>query len=951
MRKEIIFALALFASAIPGTCWAQSTILQGGSWEPGHVPMYVGDGSSQPVVQDSGPAGGGGIGLGISEFLMTMRGPGAPPYSATGSGPLGTNYCDYDAPNTNATGYHYLCWSPNAGSGTGIFTFGAAGGASEIPLIFNINGINYNFEEAVFANVPNDFTVPQTFSVSPIFSSLTGYVYANGSGALTAALTIPNSGLANPSTTVNGVPCTLGSGCTVTATAANALTFGTHLTGTSYNGSSAVTIGTDATSANTASTIMARDGSGNVSVNTLTGAVTGHSSLDLAVSSLGANVASALAINIGIAGSVATQSTISGTTSLGIGALQFNTTGINNTALGFNALFNNTTGSDNVAIGQHALYTSTTGSDSVAIGRNAGANMTGSTNVAIGSNTLSSATSSDIVAVGVDALQNLTSGTANTAVGEQALQNDTTGGSNTAFGDGTGEKITTGQSNTLFGSEAGNLIITGSYNVGVGSNALQAENAGENIAIGNFAGSAVTGQGQIFIGYQAGVAATATDTSASPNIGIGVQALEAVTSGQDNIAIGSSTLAKIMTSNNSLAIGNRALGNMVDGGAFGGANMGIGVDAGGSITTGSENTIVGRGAYEPLTTGVQNVGLGVQAGQADVTSNYTVAIGTSSLGGLLSGDRNTGLGQGAGFETEGVNDAFAVTTGDHDTFLGASTTLHSASQYSHVTVIGANAAAAVDANNTITLGRSADSLYVPNLTTAGLATVGASGLIGSETLATVPQGGTGLATLTSGAIYKGNGTGALVASALSDNGTAVTSGEPLSLPGGTLSAPGLALGTAGFYSTGTNFGMAAGGADIIDYAVSNAAEVTINKTTVITNALAVSSNITTSNSGAGFRAASTAGFFEIGSDTVLCRSGTGIWEAGTSTSSCNSSGTLRAQVVGTPTGYTVATLPTAVAGDRAYVTDATTCTFGSTPTGSGSAFCPVIYSGAAWVGG
>ena len=40
------------------------------------------------------------------------------------------------------------------------------------------------------------------------------------------------------------------------------LTFGTHLTGTSYDGSAPVTIGTDATSANTASTIMARDSSG-----------------------------------------------------------------------------------------------------------------------------------------------------------------------------------------------------------------------------------------------------------------------------------------------------------------------------------------------------------------------------------------------------------------------------------------------------------------------------------------------------------------------------------------------------------------------------------------------------------------------------------------------------------------------------------------------------------------
>jgi hypothetical protein len=49
-------------------------------------------------------------------------------------------------------------------------------------------------------------------------------------------------------------------------------------------------------------------------------------------------------------------------------------------------------------------------------------------------------------------------------------------------------------------------------------------------------------------------------------------------------------------------------------------------------------------------------------------------------------------------------------------------------------------------------------------------------------------------------------------------------------------------------------------------------------------------------------------------------------------------------------GYTVSTLPAGVTGAIAYVTDAVACTFLATLTGGGSAFCPVIYSGSAWVG-
>ena len=87
-------------------------------------------------------------------------------------------------------------------------------------------------------------------------TSLTGYVYGNGTGTMTASTTIPttdlsgtvsNAQLANSALTINGSSVSLGGSVTVTATASNALTIGTGLTGTSYNGSAPVTIEIDST--------------------------------------------------------------------------------------------------------------------------------------------------------------------------------------------------------------------------------------------------------------------------------------------------------------------------------------------------------------------------------------------------------------------------------------------------------------------------------------------------------------------------------------------------------------------------------------------------------------------------------------------------------------------------------------------------------------------------------
>lgn len=143
MLSRTVLALGLVVLS-HGALNAQGTVLQGGPWTPGHAPQYVGQGGSQPVIQDGGSAGGGISGANISEIGVVARGSGPPPYAGQGSGQFGTNICDYDAPINNATGYHFICLSANA-QGGGLLAFGSAGGASQLPFQFNYNGLVYEF--------------------------------------------------------------------------------------------------------------------------------------------------------------------------------------------------------------------------------------------------------------------------------------------------------------------------------------------------------------------------------------------------------------------------------------------------------------------------------------------------------------------------------------------------------------------------------------------------------------------------------------------------------------------------------------------------------------------------------------------------------------------------------------------------------------------------------------
>jgi hypothetical protein len=91
--------------------------------------------------------------------------------------------------------------------------------------------------------------------------------FATAASGTNTVLNFTGSGFSWVNGTISGVA--LGSNL-------NALTLGTYLTGTSYNGSSTVTAAVDATSANTASKVVARDASGNFSAGTITAALSGN---------------------------------------------------------------------------------------------------------------------------------------------------------------------------------------------------------------------------------------------------------------------------------------------------------------------------------------------------------------------------------------------------------------------------------------------------------------------------------------------------------------------------------------------------------------------------------------------------------------------------------------------------------------------------------------------------
>ena len=174
--------------------------------------------------------------------------------------------------------------------GSGTNTWGKLGiGAAYKPLVVNGAGTNVewnalalNQSGTVSGSLPatnggtglNAYTLGDTIysSASNTLLALSGnttttkkFLTQTGTGSASAA---PAWGTISGSDVSGNISGSAGS-------VANALTLGTYLTGTSFNGSSAVTVTVDATSANTVSKVVARDSSGNFSAGTITATLSG----------------------------------------------------------------------------------------------------------------------------------------------------------------------------------------------------------------------------------------------------------------------------------------------------------------------------------------------------------------------------------------------------------------------------------------------------------------------------------------------------------------------------------------------------------------------------------------------------------------------------------------------------------------------------------------------------
>lgn len=229
--------------------------------------------------------------------------------------------------------------------------------------------------------------------------------------------------------------------------------------------------------------------------------------------------------------------------------------------------------------------------------------------------------------------------------------------------------ITLGDITPISADSGAVTCTTGDIIVSAGDITLPDTNAALNQGVIKFGGSRFVhnfGNSNVFIGLNAGNGSLTT-VSASQNVGIGMQALLSLTTGSNNTAIGSNGGALLTTGSRNFALGT---GNLVAA-TTASSNIAIGVTSEASITTGGFNIAIGDTTLASLTTGSSNTIVGSESASGYTTSESDNIILGRQVSGTAGESNVLRIGAATGTGTSKVNKAVicgirGITTGNAD---------------------------------------------------------------------------------------------------------------------------------------------------------------------------------------------------------------------------------------------------------------------------------------------
>jgi hypothetical protein len=463
-------------------------------------------------------------------------------------------------------------------------------------------------------------------------------------------------------------------------------------------------------------------------------------------------------------------------TLVGKSAFLSNMTGSNNTAIGYQSLTANTSGTNNTAIGAGSLSLNTTGIGNTAIGQGSGVSSGNLSNtIAIGAGAV--VNSDNTIQLGNTNISRInTTG----AINAGSIQNTPIGSTTPSNGAFTSLKTTGTNSNQVVMTDATNLLVSAA-NLPVNLGGTGASTISLNgVMIGNGTGAIntiiPTASGQVLTWNGTAWAATipsaiSVGTLGASNINglsitnnvLSLSPADAnnpgiVTTGTQSFG-GAKTFASITSSGNLSVVGNLTNTALTaskvvftDASKNLSTNGTVGVSQGGTGTTNFTNggLIVGAGtsALSSINPGADGQILVSRLGVWNVESaSPTVTLGAVNVNSTAKGLTITAGGEISLSPADATNAGIITTAAQ--TFAGAKT-------FSSIINSGNLSVAGNLTNSTLTASKVVFSDAAKNLSSTG--TVG------------VDQGGTGAATLSSGALLVGNGTGAITSLAPSTAG-------------------------------------------------------------------------------------------------------------------------------------------------------------------------------------